>query len=125
MNTKNTGIRVNNIISFGCILYIRFKVNLSKSSRYRRKKRAAIVLTASMYSSSSSGNEYNNDFHQNPLPHIACPSNSEMYERCSSPIVHTQEEVTLTNDDEDYSELSSSSSSHDEKKFNPEMVGLI
>lgn len=75
-----------------------------------------------MYSSSSSSNEYNNDFHQNPLPHIAFPSNSEMYERCSSPaIVHTQEEVTLTNDDEDCCELSSSSSSYDEKQFNPEI----
>ncbi|CAI6369656.1 unnamed protein product [Macrosiphum euphorbiae] len=78
-----------------------------------------------MYSSSRSGNEYNNDFHQNPLPHIAFPSNSEMYELCSSPIVHTQEEVTLTNDDEDCSELSSSSSSKRETEFNPEIDGGV
>jgi len=76
-----------------------------------------------MYSSSSSGNEYNNGSHQTPLPHIACQSNSETYEPCSLPIVHTQEEVTSTNNDEDCSELSSSS--YDKKEFNPEIDGGV
>lgn len=65
MNTKNNSMRVNNIKFWLCSLY-RSKVNLSKSSRYRKRKRAATVLT-SMYSSSSSGNEFNSVLIKTPF----------------------------------------------------------